>query len=119
MDPISGRKQPNLDGMTGAMAEIRRRSVNDNVYDFDLDKSIRAPIARKIQFEKLGKRFDNNGIYGDAFDPNREHRFGSPKADIADHDKATFAKTTFVKPKIAEPKKFEHYILRNVEVFEA
>ena len=62
---------------------------------------------------------NSTGIYGDLFDTNRQQRFGSPIEDCADHDKATYAKTTLVKPKISQQKKFEHYVLRNVEVFEA
>jgi len=100
MDPISGRKVPQLDGITGVINSLRRGSVNDNIYDYNLEKSTRAPITRKIQFDKLGKKYDNTGIYGDLFDTNRKIRFGSSIEDCADHDKATFAKTTLVKPKI-------------------
>lgn len=119
IEPLSDRKAPNLDGMTAAVTALRRGSMNDNMYDYDLEKSIRAPLARNIQFDKLGKRFDNNGIFGDAFDNNKNQRFGSPIADCANHDRAILAKTTLVKPRIEEAKKFEHYVLRNVEVFEA
>ena len=71
MGSTSGRKMPVLQGMTGEATALKRSSVNDNSYDYDLEKTTHNSITRDIQFNKIGKRFGNNGIFGDAFDEKK------------------------------------------------
>ena len=71
MNAKTGRKVPLLDGMTGERNALKRKEVNDNFYTYDLNKSTHVPVARDIQFDKRGKRFGNDGIFGDIFDEKK------------------------------------------------
>lgn len=69
------------------------------MYDFNLEKANLHPLAKQLTFCK-DQRFDNNGIFGDIFDPKKKDRFGAEGESLLNIDKVESAKKLLLKPRI-------------------
>ena len=81
-------------------------ALNQNSYDYDLEKLTQTALAKKLTFAK-DRRFDNNGIFGDLFDEKKHLRFGNPDQSLFDQDKCDAAQLAFSKPRMVEQLPFD------------
>ena len=75
-------------------------------------------MAKQLTFAK-DQRFDNNGIFGDLFDPKKNSRFGSEGESLLNLDKVESAKMLMLKPRMTEQKSFDMYVTRDCSALEA
>lgn len=50
----------------------------DKMYDYHIDSSVKNPLSKDITFSKLDRWHCHDGLFGDAFNPLKKNRFGSP-----------------------------------------
>jgi len=111
------RKAPIIDLVSSEIVQLKEVE-NPNFYNFDLEKVSLNPLAKQLSFAK-DKRFDNNGIFGDLFDPKKKLRFGSEGESLLNIDKVESAKMLMLKPRITEQKPFDQYVTRDCSILEA
>lgn len=93
-----------IDLTTNEVIQVKE-CENPTFYDFDADKACMQPVSKNLTFYKE-KRFNNKGIFGDLYDPNKDGRFGSGGESAVDKDKVETGLNALVKPRIQEPKPF-------------
>jgi hypothetical protein len=93
-----------IDLTTNEVIQVKE-CENPTFYDFDVDKACLQPVSKNLTFYKE-KRFNNKGIFGNLYDPNKDGKFGTGGESAVDKDKVQTGLYELVKPRIQEPKQF-------------